>query len=199
MNNRERSVKSLSEHWLVIGATGLLAVVALGVWAFAPVGGGGAFVPPTLPHPSSSAAAQAEAKPPLDVNVFKVAIYNPVPPPPPPQTHTVAEAKPLKLQLIGIVGAPEQSDPPSYKAALYDPDADELFILGPGEHIGATDHTVKSVAATSVEITDPRGGTHVLQLDPAAATSSSAHSSESWLLAPHAPPRPLRPTPGRRP
>jgi hypothetical protein len=107
---------------------------------------------PTIEIPAMLPADQgdAEAKlPPLDVKAFDTPVWTiaaapqapapPSPPPPPPP--------PLKLQLIGILREAEQ-----YKAVLYDPDSNKLFVVATGEE--AQGHMIDRVAADAITVRD---------------------------------------------
>jgi hypothetical protein len=69
----------------------------------------------------------------------------PAPPPPPP-----APPPPLKLQLLAIV-----REGGEYKAAVYDPDAGRMVIVGAGESVAG--RGVASVAADAIELRDGAG------------------------------------------
>src|SRR6185295_10086229 len=116
------------------------------VWALLPVS------TPRIDAPSFEVSGQGprETKlPPLDARAFDTPVWTiaaapqppppPIPPPPPPP--------PIKLQLIGILK--EDQD---YKAVLYDPDTNKLFVVSNGGV--ALGHTIDRVAADTVTIKD---------------------------------------------
>lgn len=130
---------------------GLACVAACALWAFFPL--------ETLhvsPHIADAAAPNAAEvpRPAFDVAAFntplwvappppvKVAQAAPPPPPPPPP--------PLKWQLLAIVK--EES---SYKAVVYDPDADKVLVLGEGDESGLC--RIAKVTPTSVDVRDASG------------------------------------------
>lgn len=97
----------------------------------------------------ANAAADVPPPAPLDVKAFETPVWTiaaapqpPVPPPPPPPAPP-----PLKLQLIGIIKEAEV-----YKAVIYDPDTNKLFVVASGE--SAAGHTVERVIADSITIKD---------------------------------------------
>ena len=87
---------------------------------------------------------------PLDVKAFETPVWTiaaapqPLAPPPPPPPAP----PPLKLQLIGIIKEAE-----AYKAVIYDPDTNKLFVVASGE-AAARGHTVDRVIADSITIKD---------------------------------------------
>ncbi|MCH8825287.1 MAG: hypothetical protein IH984_17460 [Planctomycetes bacterium] len=96
----------------------------------------------------------------LDLSAFTANLWNP---PPVKKTSTALakkeppRAKPLKLQLIGII-----SDGNTLKAALYDPDSDQLLIVANGQSI--LGHTIRDITKDTVLLSDGRF-THYLQLE----------------------------------
>ena len=74
---------------------------------------------------------------------------------PPPEARNALAAertppppKPPRLQLIGII-----DDGRQLRAALYDPEADRLLIVGDGDHV--KQHTI-TITADAVELADGR-------------------------------------------
>jgi hypothetical protein len=97
----------------------------------------------------ANAAADSPPPAPLDVKAFETPVWTiaaapqpAAPPPPPPPAPP-----PLKLQLIGIIREAEV-----YKAVIYDPDTNKLFVVASGE--AAAGHTVERVVADSITIKD---------------------------------------------
>ena len=95
----------------------------------------------------------------FDQSAFAVRLWNP---PPPPEARnalvagqTAPPPKPLRLQLIGII-----DDGRQLRAALYDPEADRLLIVGDGDRV--KQHTI-TITADAVELADGRV-THRLTL-----------------------------------
>lgn len=129
-----------------LGAVGLSAW-----WALAP-----------LETPDLSVPEQNELKAPpdglrlaaLDLDAFRVPLW--VAPPAPPEPEAAPSPPvPLRLQLLAVVGGPE-----SYSAVLYDPDADRLVIVAPGESL-TQGRVVEGVTARGVRIRD---GEHIRTL-----------------------------------
>lgn len=94
----------------------------------------------------------------FDQGAFVVRLWNP----PPPEARdalvagrTAPPPKPLRLQLIGII-----DDGRQLRAALYDPEADRLRIVGDGDKV--KQHTI-TITADAVELADGRV-THRLTL-----------------------------------
>lgn len=130
-------------------------LVALASGGVVLVGVGWALLPPgklsvEIPSLALATASQDEVKPaPLDAKAFDTPVWTiaaapqpptaPPPPPPPPP--------PLKLQLIGIL-----KEDRGYKAVLYDPDTNRLFVKATGEE--ALGHKIDRVAADAITIKD---------------------------------------------
>lgn len=131
-------------------AAGACAVALAAAWSFRPT--------PTAPHdfPDLSnppeTPAQESAADTLNLAAFQARIWNPRPD---PVEHKVAEDKPaapppapLRLQLVAIVRDGEE-----LRAALYDPDANELRLARIGDSVAR--HTITLVDATGVELRPP--------------------------------------------
>jgi hypothetical protein len=136
---------------LIVIATSL--VLACGLWGLWPLG-------PVEVDPPEFAAISAAAttqlvRPSFDLAAFnaplwvapapppkKVAEAPPPPPPPPPP--------PLRWQLLAII-----REDGTYRALLYDPDADKLFTLTEGEQSGS--RRIVRITPTSVDIRDEVG------------------------------------------
>jgi hypothetical protein len=107
---------------------------------------------------NETAASTVEEE--IDPQVFTVKLWNPSPPPPPatPAPETLAAkpelAKPLRLQLIGIITEGSGSDGGTHRAAVYDPDTDRLLIVASGDRIA--EHTITEVTSNTVELSDGR-------------------------------------------
>lgn len=130
-------------------------LVALGCGAAVLAGSGWVLLPARVltievPSLALSAASQEEVKvTPLDAKAFDTPVWTiaaapqpPAPPPPPPPPPP-----PLKLQLIGIL-----KEDQGYKAVLYDPDTNKLFVKATGEE--ALGHKIDRVAADAITIKD---------------------------------------------
>ena len=123
------------------------------MWAFAPMLDGPALKSFEFNMRSGSEATENESRS-IDVRAFAATLWNPPPPPPPlpvPESASAANPpKPLNLQLIGII---EETDG-TRRAAVYDIDNDRMLILSGGDSV--RDHTVKSITARTIELTDGR-------------------------------------------
>ncbi len=92
-------------------------------------------------------------RPTLSPESFNVALWTEPPAPPPTNTRVAQRTPPpppIKLQLVAILTEPGDDSGPVYKAALYDPDADELTIVGAGEHLGSVE--ISDVTASTVAL-----------------------------------------------
>jgi len=126
-------------------ACGGVVLVGL-VWALLPAS------TPRTDVPSLEVAGQGprETKlPPLDAKAFDTPVWTiaAAPQPPPPPAPPPPPPPPLKLQLIGIL-----KEDQGYKAVLYDPDTNKLFVVATGGE--ALGHTIDRVAADAVTIKD---------------------------------------------
>ncbi len=153
-------------------ALGAAATLACAVWAFSR---------PSLPvlgqaaRDTDDASSATELVPePLPNESFLVAIWNPPPPPPPEAPRPREETGPeppvmLRLQLIGIVKSPdaEPRDGRQYAAALYDPEADLLHVVGVGDRLGAS--VIESVAEDTVTLRTGSRSTRLSLRDSGAA------------------------------
>jgi hypothetical protein len=134
----EEGHPKLASTWLL--PTCGLAIVTIGVWALWPLGR------TSIDSPDLTVATQAAPPAPveLDIDAFRAPLWivaapppePPAPPPPPP---------PLRLQLLAIV-----DERGVYKAAIYDPDADRLFVASTGETIAG--RTVETIGHDSVDL-----------------------------------------------
>ena len=137
------------------------AILVGGLWALGPIERHKPTELPSRAELSSPASSDGEAAPPaIDVEAFAVNLWNPVSAPSPTLAEAAppSPAKPLNVQLIGII-----TEDGVAKAALYDVDSDRLLIIADGETIG--DRTVRIVrgpggarggvgGATGIEISD---------------------------------------------
>lgn len=128
MNPDDTRVPRQNSTFLLIGAA---LIASGGTWALWPLGPSSVPVPETAPLDlvplRRSVALDIDAfrtplfvSPPLPAVV--AAIVDEPPPPPPP---------PTRLQLLAIL-----TDTPSFRAMLYDPDADCILIRSEGDPLG---------------------------------------------------------------
>ncbi len=127
----------------IAGAVGVLGSAA---WSFWPL-------PNTrVALPDAPPAAQAPvraAAPRLNLAAFRTPLW--VAPPPPPQAAAPPPPPPpLRLRLVAIL-----SEQAGYRAAVYDPDADRLLIIGAGDSIAG--RAVLSVRASDLTLGDASG------------------------------------------
>jgi hypothetical protein len=122
------------------------AIAACGAWAFWPLAASPVAAPVVLVDSSTPDAAPRVC---LDTNAFRAPLWVSPPAPPPPPAPSVAAAPPpsLKLQLIAILREGGQ-----FRAALYDPDADKLTVVGPGDSISG--RTVERIGAADLALKD---------------------------------------------
>jgi hypothetical protein len=158
-------------HWLTKLATigsGAACVLAIG-WVIL-IGAPAMNDPGPLAPPPKPVALASSSKA-LNVAAFDAPIWNPTPPPkvvaPPPPPP------PLRLQLLAITrtstslaaemhGPRNAGEQPSYRATLYDPDADAIIEARAGEMVQG--RKVAKVTASSIELIDPTGN-RTLSLD----------------------------------
>lgn len=128
------------------------AVVALAAgWAFRPL------PPRSIPAPleeTPETTASSPMRVALDVDAFRAPIW--VQPPPSEPAPDAPPPQPLKIQLLAIL-----RDGEVYRAALYDPDADRLFVAATGEAVAG--RVIERVTADSVGLLD-RGEVRTLSL-----------------------------------
>ncbi len=137
-----------------------LSAIALGgaaLWAFAPLAPqeapAAAWEPPAPGQP-----VPGQRRPAIDRGAFAAAIWNPVvarDAPEKSEASAAEQARPLRIQLIAII---DEGDG-RLRAALYDVERDRLLIVANGDRVGG--HTVTSVAAGGVELTDGRSATRL--------------------------------------
>ena len=120
-----------------------IASAAVGGWAFWPT------QPATFESPDVSAPeslAPPTELPVLEASAFHAPLWVAQAPPPLPPA-AAPPPPPLRLQLIAIVHENGQ-----YRAALYDPDSDELKVVSSGDKLGT--RIVAGVAKDSVTISE---------------------------------------------
>lgn len=147
---RDRSARSRAAGRLRT-APCLVAVVLSAWWALAPLES------PDMSVPELDELETAPDGPrlaTLDVDAFRVPLWVSPPAPPEPEPDP-PPPPPLRMQLLAVVGGPE-----SYSAVLYDPDADRLVVVAPGEAL-AQGRVVEGVTARGVRIRD---GEHIRTL-----------------------------------
>jgi hypothetical protein len=136
------------------------AVIACAAWALLPLDS-------TAPLAREAVAADPLpptvelALAPLDQSAFRAPLWV-APPPPPPPAAPVPPPPPLKLQLLAVL---REGD--TFKAALYDPDADTIIVAGPGDTVAG--RRVEQVRAGDVTLKD-NGLSRVLSLKPEGST-----------------------------
>jgi len=124
-------------------------MVPCATWAIAPLH----TTPPNVPHieaPLRINQSQPTSKAEIDRRVFAAKLWNPPPPTPAPAEAAVKptpEARPLNMQLIGII---EENG--ARRAAVYDADVDCLIILANGDHIH--EQTVTNISFRGIELSD---------------------------------------------
>ena len=124
---------------------GVIVLTGAG-WALLP-GGPGPIEAPSLEFAGAQVDRPIVA--PLDFKAFQTPVWTiaAAPQPPTPAAPPPPPPPPLKLQLIGII-----KEDQAYKAVLYDPDTNKLFVVASGED--AAGHAVDHVAADSVALRD---------------------------------------------
>lgn len=138
-------------------ASAVMALAGCAVWAFWPLGSAEVAAPERAAPP---VAPSAGAPAPLDLAAFNAPLWVAPPPPPPPVVASVPPppppVPPLRWQLLAIVREGE-----SWRAIVYDPDADRVLSLGEGERSGA--RQVARVTPAGLEVRDA-GGVRTLAL-----------------------------------
>ncbi len=133
-------------------ALGLIALGGAALWAFAPLASHEAPASGWEP-PEPAQLVPGQHRPAIDRSAFTAAIWNPVVARDALQQSQAAaaeQARPLRIQLIAII---DEGDG-RFRAAIYDEERDRLLIVASGDRVGG--HTVTSVAAGGVELTDGR-------------------------------------------
>ena len=144
--------------WLI----GASAIVMCAWWAALPLEqypGGTAI---TMNQPSPGLIEKSpNAADTIDLVAFAARLWNPVAPQETDQkrqTKSAQRQELIRLQLIGII-----NDGGQLKAALYDPDTDRLLIVQNGDRI--RDHTVTTISAEDVELSDGRSITRLTLIE----------------------------------
>ncbi len=133
--------------WAAAGALPLL------VWALWPIG---ERTLPSNPVPAPVARSDAAERLRLPIAAFDAPLWTLDPPPPVPATPP----PPLRLQLVGMVRDGAAGTGGVLKAVIYDPDADELVVVGEGARVGP--RTVTRIDTTGVSLTDAAGTRRLL-------------------------------------
>ncbi len=148
---------------------GTAALASLAWWAFKPLAMNPSSSPSTN-DPSrtdarsgsgtSPAGPSSSASLALDLTAFRAPLWvaPPAPPPPPAPVPTKPPPPPLKWQLLAI-----EHDERGDSALLYDPDADTMLRVRPGESVG--DRAIEKITTAGVEIRDA-GALRTLALRP---------------------------------
>ncbi len=138
-----------------VAGVGAALVVAAFAWALWPI--------ERAPLVLVDAAGPSQATPSAErlafnADAFKATLWTPPPvPPPAPVIAQKTPPPPLKLQLIGITrDTPAEGGTPELRAALYDPESDQMMIVAAGEKItsGKARYTVASLTADTIELAD---------------------------------------------
>ena len=152
---------------------GTAALASLAWWAFKPLamvaGASLSESSPSLTGPSSGSAASPlgpSSSLALDLAAFRAPLWvaPPAPPPPPTPAPIKPPPPPLKWQLLAIEHN-ERGD----SALLYDPDADNLLRVRPGESLG--DRAIEKITTAGVEIREA-GALRTLALRPDRTSSA---------------------------
>ena len=137
---------------VIVGAA---LVVAAFAWALWPIERAPLALAEATGQPQATPAAERLA---FNADAFKATLWTP--PPVPPTAPVIAQKPPpppLKLQLIGITrDTPAEGGTPVLRAALYDPESDQMLIVAAGEKItsGKARYTVASLTADTIELAD---------------------------------------------
>lgn len=140
--------------WLI----GSIAIIACAGWAIF-LQEDSSIDPITIDLRQAAPLVKNDTDQSLDITAFTANLWNP--PPVKKTSNALAKkelprAKPLRLQLIGIT-----SDGDTLRAAIYDPDSDQLLIVASGDTI--LGRAVSEITKNTVVIADGRF-THHLQL-----------------------------------
>lgn len=143
----------LRSRWAWPTACSVLLVLSAW-WALAPLRDPQIQIPELVTRDTPEATVTR-----IDESSFRVPLWvTPMPPPEPPAPEApLPPPAPLRLQLIAVV---DNDD--AFSAVLYDPDADRLLIVGPGERI-ADGRVVENVSRNGIVIS-AQDGTHTLAL-----------------------------------
>ncbi len=152
---RQDPVLALRRTTRRVTAVGLTVAACVAAWALWPLEPG----PITLATaPGRADAPASTAHVAFNADAFKVTLWTPTPvPPPAPVIAQKPPPPPLKLQLIGITrDTPVDGGAPELRAALYDPESDQMLIVAAGEKIITSQarYTVASLTADTIELAD---------------------------------------------
>lgn len=135
-------VSNRPSRW-VPAAVGAGIVISSALWAFWPLDR----TPIDIPTIADTQRPFSElAAIPLDLDAFRAPLWV-APPAPPPPVAAVPPPPPLKLQLVAIL-----SENGEYRAALYDPDADLLKVVGRGDSVAG--RRIERVGQSDVVVLD---------------------------------------------
>lgn len=143
------------------GGIGAVLVAGAGAWAVL-------VPPPNLPpNPvlETPAPDAARASEPLDPSLFAVALWIRPPEPPPPPAPAPAPQPPPpppNLELVAILDA----SPGEYAAAIFDPAADELRILRPGDRVAGGTLVAVDADGVLIEVARRRHRINLVRLAP---------------------------------
>ncbi|MFN0131458.1 MAG: hypothetical protein ACKVW3_02835 [Phycisphaerales bacterium] len=161
-------------RWLLV-ACGIAIIISLS-FAIAPLDW------PHIETPALETPAPFEAPPRIasfDVDAFRAPIWvaDPPPPIPLPAAPLAPPPPPLRLQLLAIIREPgpeastiantteaSAAAPWTYRATLYDPDTDRLYVVAAGDVVGT--RTVERVGADEVRLSDAAGPRTLSLRDP---------------------------------
>jgi hypothetical protein len=152
---RQDPVLALRRSTRRVTVVGLAVAACVAAWALWPLKA----EPATLAAgPDRAAPPASPARVAFNADAFKVTLWTPTPvPPPAPVIAQKPPPPPLKLQLIGITrDTPAEGGTPVLRAALYDPESDQMLIVAAGEKItaGKARYTVASLTADTIELAD---------------------------------------------
>lgn len=129
------------------GVAGGVLTLAAGAWAVWPPSS----IPVQTVQLRAGVPAPKLAKTPgIDLAAFNAPIWNPTPPPKPP-----VPLPPLRLQLIAITREIAPDGAERFRAAVYDPEINELAQVIAGERVAGRE--VLRVTATELEVSDTAG------------------------------------------
>ncbi len=163
------------------GIAGGAAIIwtAIAVWALRPIAPrlDGRSQDSTLHAALDQVSNEATPKALFDESLLDVRLWNapappPAPPPPPPLAAPPPAAPappPMRLQLIAIVRDPRSPSPAPPRAAIFDPERDQLRYVEVGQSIGRW--TIRGVSDSGVELSD---GQTITRLDITRTDAPSA-------------------------
>ena len=140
---------SVRPSWLF--TAGVLSLAA--AWAFSPLRRSSIEVPDLTVGEATAKSASS-----IDVSAFRAPLWVAPPARPvPPVIEPPAPPAPLRLELIAVI-----DDNNGFSAVMYDPDADRLLVVSPGETL-AEGRTIERVTNGGVVIR-AEDGVHTLAL-----------------------------------